>query len=127
MTETPLLAGFLLVRPMCKRGAVGPASTGVKRNRDPQQRAGTCRRPRLNGRYRCEIVIRQRGRERFNRVENASSVFSGADAQIGGADYLDITWPATGLADKRTQMVVAVNVSSGTPEDRTFSMRLLRW
>jgi hypothetical protein len=46
------------------------------------------------------------------RVEIASSVFSGADAQIGSADYRLIKSPLTGLAEKWTVVPVCLNCRS---------------
>ena len=71
-------------------------------------------RTRLSGdrRLRCEVVICQRGRECFFRVETAISVFSGPDAQIGNADYPLIGPPAAGLAEERSLPEVTFIVRS---------------
>jgi hypothetical protein len=44
------------------------------------------------------------------RVERTSSVFSGADAQIGRADYVSINSPLTGVAEERTFMTTWLTI-----------------
>ena len=74
-------------------------------------------RTRLSGdrRLRCEVVICQRGRECFFRVETAISVFSGPDAQIGNADYPLIGPPAAGLADYAKPSIMESNRPERAP------------
>ncbi len=64
-----------------------------------------------NDRYRCEAVIRLRHRGRLLRVDSAISVFSGADAQIGRADYVSINSSLTGVAEEQTHESVTTIVS----------------
>lgn len=49
-------------------------------------------------------------------AESASSVLSGADAQIGSADYLSVKLPLSGLAEGPTFISVRLTVCSGVSE-----------
>jgi len=60
------------------------------------------------------IVAAPSSPEQLYRVESAIPELSGADAQIGNSDHLVIRPPAAAVAEYRTLMVVAVNVSSGS-------------
>jgi hypothetical protein len=59
------------------------------------------------------------------RVVSASSVFSGADAQIRSADDLVITWPASGLAEEQSLPAVILTVRSWPIADMRVSARLI--
>jgi hypothetical protein len=78
---------------------------------------------------RCIAGIGGSGRNSPQWVETAISDFSKAAAQIGNADYLVIRAPAAGMAEYRTLMVVAVNVSSGLNLTVTVSrhMPFVNW
>ena len=68
-------------------------------------------------------------------VESASSYFSGADAQIGSADYLFIKSPLTGVAEKQAFLdcvrIVDRKGQARAPCDSVVTLlsdgALLRW